>query len=147
MFYAYVRQLPMVEGNLDLVKGDRLVYECGVIRKAKADDRGFRAFVLEDKIRGVTYRVGQHGMVVESSAGPTFIRNPGELNHTPFAVNGDAAEINAFLLLCKKFVAEHKKHNSLFARLRRFSKEPVGIMLIAGAIVYAVVTVIVLYFG
>lgn len=147
MFYTYVRQLPMVEGNLDLVKGDRLVYECGVIRKAKADDRGFRAFVLEDKTRGVTYRIGQHGMVVESSAGPTFIRNPGELKHTPFAMNGDAAEINAFLLLCKKFVAEHKRLNSLPARLRRFAKEPVGILLIAGAIVYAVVTVIVLYFG
>lgn len=147
MFYAYVRQLPMVEGNLDLIRGDRLEYSCGSIRRAKADTWGFRAYVLEDKVRGVTYRVNQHGVVVETPSGPIAVPNPGELKHTPFAMTGHAGEINAFLTLCNNFVVEHKKRNSLFARLRRFTRKPFGMILIAGAVVYTIVTVIVLFFG
>lgn len=147
MFYAYVRQLPMVEGNLDLIQGERLNYQSGSIRRAKADLWGFRAYVLEDKIRGVTYRVNQQGMVVEKPAGPTYVRNPGELKHTPFAVMGEAGEINGFLTLCESISAEHKKLNSPLARLRRFTRKPFGILLISGAIVYAIATVIVLFFG
>lgn len=147
MFYAYVRQLPMVEGNLDLIRGDRLDYSCGSVRRAKADLWGFRAYVLEDKVRGVTYRVNQRGMVVETPSGSIAVPNPGELKHTPFAMTGDAGEINAFLTLCKNLVVEHRKRNSLFARLKRFTRKPFGMILIAGAVVYTIVTVIVLFFG
>lgn len=147
MFYAYVRQLPMVEGNLDLIRGNRLNYPSGSIRLAKADVWGFRAYVLEDKVRGVTYRVNQRGMVVETPSGPIAVPNPGELKHTPFAMQGEQGEINSFLTLCKNIVADHKKQNSIPARLRRFTRKPFGMILIAGAIVYAIVTVIVLFFG
>lgn len=147
MFYAYVHQLPMVEGNLDLIRGDRLEYPSGSIRRAKADPWGFRAYVLEDKVRGVTYRVNRKGMVVETPSGPIPVPNPGELKHTPFAVHGDEGEINAFLTLCKKIVADHKKQNSLSTRIRRFTRKPVGIILITGAAIYTIVTVVVLFFG
>lgn len=147
MFYAYVHQLPMVEGNLDLIRGDRLEYSCGSIRRAKADTWGFRAYVLEDKVRGVTYRVNSHSMVVETPSGPITVPNPGELKHTPFAISGAEGEINAFLTLCKKLIVEHKKQKSLPARLRRFTRKPFGMILIAGAVVYTIVTVIVLFFG
>lgn len=147
MFYTYVRQLPMVDGNLDLIRGNRLNYQCGSLRWAKADLWGFRAYVLEDKVRGVTYRVNQRGMVVETPTGPIAVPNPGELKFTPFAVSGDLGEINGFLTLCKNMCAEHKKQNSPLARLRRFTRRPFGIFLIAGAFVYSIVTVIVLFCG
>lgn len=147
MFYTYVRQLPMVEGNLDLIRGERLDYACGSIRRAKADSRGFRAYVLEDKVRGVTYRVNQQGMVVETPSGPIAVPNPGELKYTPFVGSGPQGEINAFITLCNRIVAEHKKRNSFVVRFRRFTRRPFGIILIAGAIIYAIVTAIVLFFG
>lgn len=147
MFYAYVRQLPMVEGNLELSRGDRLEYSCGSIRRSKADLYGFRAFVLTDKDRGVTYRVMRKGMVVEWPGGSSFVRNPEELKRTPFAVEGDAGEINSFLSLCDRLVHEDKRRKSIAARLRLFAKEPVGKILIVGAIVYAIITAIVLVLG
>lgn len=147
MFYAYVRQLPMVEGNLDLIRGDRLEYSCGSIRRSKADLYGFRAFVLTDKDRGVTYRVMRKGMVVEWPGGSSFVRNPEELKRTPFAVEGDAGEINSFLSLCDRLVHEDKRRKSITNRLRLFAMEPVGKILIAGAIVYAIITAIVLVLG
>lgn len=147
MFYAYVRKLPMVEGNLELSRGDRLEYSCGSIRRSKADLYGFRAFVLTDKDRGVTYRVMRKGMVVEWPGGSSFVRNPEELKRTPFAVEGDAGEINSFLSLCDHLVHEDKRRKSITARLRFFAKEPVGKILIAGAIVYAIITAIVLVLG
>lgn len=147
MFYAYVRQLPMVEGNLELSRGDRLEYSCGSIRRSKMDLYGFRAFVLTDKDRGVTYRVMRKGMVVEWPGGSSFVRNQEELKRTPFAVEGDAGEINSFLSLCDRLVHEDKRRKSITARLRLFAKEPVGKILIAGAIVYAIITAIVLVLG
>lgn len=77
-----------VEGNLELSRGDRLEYSCGSIRRSKADLYGFRAFVLTDKDRGVTYRVMRKGMVVEWPGGSSFVRNPEELKRTPFAGEG-----------------------------------------------------------
>lgn len=147
MFYTYVYQLPMVEGNLELTKGNRIVYTCGSIRRAKADDWGNRAFVLTDTVRDVTYRVTKEGMLVEYRDGPYFVRNPEVLKHTPFAVTGDEAEINSFLLLCNKMTEEHNHRKSFRARLRYFTREPVGKIIIAGAIIYAIVTVIVLGLG
>lgn len=147
MFYTYVYQLPMVEGNLELSRGDRLEYTCGSIRRAKADDRGNRAFVLIDTIREVTYRVTKEGMIVEYHDGQYFVKNPEVLKHTPFAVTGDAAEINSFLLLCERMTAEHKHRKSFRARLRYFAREPVGKIIIAGAIIYAIATAIVLVLG
>lgn len=147
MFYAHVRRLPMVDGNLDLSRGDRLEYDCGSIRRSKADDRGFRAFVLDDKDRGVTYRINRQGMRVESTKGPTFIRANSGLKYTPFAESGDEAEINGFLSLCSRLTAEHDKRTSVIYRLQCLAKEPAAILIIAGAVVYAGVTVLVLFFG
>lgn len=147
MFYTYVYQLPMVEGNLELNRGDRLEYTCGSIRRSKADDWGNRAFVLTDTVREVTYRVTKEGMLVEYHDGPYFVRNPKVLKHTPFAVTGDEAEINSFLLLCERMSAEHKYRKSFRNRLRYFTREPVGKIIIAGAIIYAIATVVVLVLG
>lgn len=147
MFYSYVRQLPMVEGNLELSRGGRMEYSCGSIRRSKADLYGFRAFVLTDKDRGVTYRVMREGMVVEWPGGSSFVRNPEELKRTPFAVEGDAGEINSLLSLCDRMVKEDKRRKSISAHLRYFAKEPAGKCIIAGAIVYAIITAIVLVMG
>lgn len=151
MFYTYVRELPMVDGNLELATGKRLEFSCGSIRMAKADNRGFRAYVLSDKFRDVSYRTTREGLMVErTGATDLFIPNPGnlsELAHTPFAVKGTDSEINSFLMLCEKMVAEHKRRESLMSRLRLFTKEPIGKILIGSAIVYGIVTAVVLIFG
>lgn len=147
MFYAYVRQLPMVDGNLKLVRGDRIEYTSGSIRLSKPDPRGFRAFVLEDKFRSVNYRIMEHGMLVEYPEGPEFVPNPEELKHTPFAVTGVASEVNSFLLLCNRLLTEYERKKSLRWRLRYFAQEPVGKLIIAVGIVYAITTMIVLVMG
>lgn len=147
MFYAYVQKLPMVEGNLELSRGDRLDYSYGSIRKSKTDLRGDRAFVLMDKSRNVYYRVTKAGLLVEYPESAYFVKNPEVLKTTPFAVEGDAAEINSFLLLCSRISDEHRYRRSWVARIRYFTKEPIGITLMAGAIIYAVATFFVLVFG
>lgn len=152
MFYTYVRKLPMVDGNLDLATGKRLEFSCGSIRMAKADYHGFRAFVLTDKFRDVCYRVTREGMMVERQGASTdlFIPNPGnleELAHTPFAVKGTDSEINSFLMLCDKMVTEDKRRKSLVSRLRLFTREPIGKILIGAAILYGIITAVVLIFG
>lgn len=147
MFYTYVNQLPMVVDNLRLSRGDRLEYSCGTLRKSKADDKGFRAFVLIDRFRDVSYRVMKDGMLVEYPSGTTFIGNPEELKHTPFAVTGNEAEINSFLILCEKMVEEHKRKKSLRNRLMYLTKEPVAKIIIGVAIVYGIITALVIFFG
>lgn len=147
MFYAYVQKLPMVEGNLELSRGDRLDYSYGSIRKSKADLQGDRAFVLLDKSRDVYYRVTKQGLLVEYPDESYFVNNPEVLKTTPFAVTGDAAEINSFLLLCSRISDEHRHRRSWITRIRYFTKEPIGIALMTGAIIYAVATFFVLVFG
>lgn len=147
MFLTYVRQLPMVEDNLDLSRGRRLEYSCGSIRRSRPNLRGYRAFVLEDKFRGVTYRVMEDGLSIEYGSGPVFVKNPKELKYTPFAVTGKESEINSFMLLCDRLVAEHKRRNSIRSRLRYFAREPVGMIIIVGGIIYAIATLIVLVLG
>ncbi len=147
MFYTYVNQLPMVEGNLRLSRGDRLNYSCGILRKSKPDSEGFRAFVLYDKARGVGYRINRNGMMVEYPDHQVFVGSPEELKHTPFAVTGDEAEINSFLLLCGRITEEHKHRQSFVNRLRYYTTEPVGKLILAGGFIYAIITLIVLIFG
>lgn len=147
MFYTYVNQLPMVVDNLRLSRGDRLEYACGTLRKSKADDRGFRAFVLIDRFRNVSYRIMRDGMFVEYPGGTSFIGNPEELKHTPFAVTGNEAEINSFLNLCERMVEEHKRKKSLRNRLMYLAKEPVTKIIVGVAIAYGIITALVLFFG
>lgn len=151
MFYTYVRELPMVESNLELTTGKRMEFSCGSIRMAKADSKGFRAYVLLDKIRDVSYRITREGMMVERSGSTDlFIPNPGnlkELAHTPFAVKGTDSEINSFLMLCEKLVAEYKHRKSIATRVRLFTREPVGKILIGIAVAYGLITAVVLLFG
>lgn len=151
MFYTYVRELPMVDGNLELATGKRMEFSCGTIRMAKADSKGFRAYVLTDKVRDVSYRITQRGMMVERSGyTDLFIPNPGnlkELAHTPFAVKGTDADINSLLTLCDKMVTEYKHRKSMANRLRVFTKEPIGKIIIGIAIAYGIVTAVVLLLG
>lgn len=146
MFYAYVHQLPMVKDNLALSRGDRLVFSCGILRRSRPDPFGFRAFVLEDKVRGVSYRVGKSGMLVDYHGCSDFIRNPEELKYTPFAT-GDASETNAFLTLCGRMAEEHKARTSWVAKAKAFVREPIGKVILAGAVAYTVATIIVLVMG
>lgn len=147
MFYTYVSLLPMVDGNLELSRGDRLEYSCGSIRRSKADVFGFRAFVLTDKEWGFTYRVTREGMAVEWPGGSSFVRGSGELKRTPFAVEGDKGDINSFLSLCDRLVEEDRRRRSISTQLRYFAKEPAGKILIIGAILYALITAVVLAIG
>jgi len=86
-------------------------------------------------------------MMVEYPDHQVFVGNPEELKHTPFAVTGDEAEINSFLLLCGRITEEHKHRQSFVNRLRYYTTEPVGKLILAGGIIYAIITLIVLIFG
>lgn len=152
MFYTYVKDLPMVTDNLILNRGGRLEFSCGHLRKASADSRGFRAWVIHDKNRDVSYRVTEKGMLIEFGIGydysKVFIPNiVGGIRHTNFAVEGDAAEVNSFLSLLGKMGDEYQYRRSITARIKNFLKEPVGKIFLLASIVYAIITFIVVVFG
>ena len=152
MFYTYVDQLPMVTDNLILIQGHRLHFNCGHIRKAKADQDGFRAYILYDRLRDVSYRVTKEGLWVEYGEkfgyDSVFVESTREeLKYTPFAVSGEASEVNSFLVLIDRMVTENKRRRSIINRFRYFMKDPVSKVIIAAGVVYAIATVLVLVFG
>lgn len=152
MFCEYVNELPMVTDNLLLTRGGRLEFPSGHLRKAKADERGFRAFIIYDKARDVSYRITGDGMLVEYGETfgyqRTFIANPPDgVKHTSFAVEGDAAEVNSFLLLMDRMREEYVQRVSFIARAKIFMKEPLGRALLFVGLVYTIITLIILIHG
>lgn len=153
MFYSYMCQLPVVADNaMALTRGTRLEFEMGSLRKAKADQDGFRCFVLFDKARGVHYRVTGKGLLVEydssSSEKNLFIpTRTGILKHTAFAMEGEAAEVNSFLVLTDKINEEYLQSRSLWNRVRKISQDPLGRLFIWCLALYGLVTLAVLFFG
>lgn len=152
MFYDYVKDLPLVSDNRILNRGGRMEFSVGHLRKSKADSKGFRAFILHDKLRDVSYRVNENGMLVEYGESydyhRIFVVNPPDgVKYTNFAVEGDAAEINSFILLLERMQDEYDERRSLFSRFRRFMKDPTGKLLLLVGALYVVVTILVLVYG
>lgn len=152
MFYDYVKDLPLVSDNRILNRGGRLEFAVGHLRKSKADSKGFRAFIIYDKMRDVSYRVTANGMLVEYGENYDyqrhFVDNPTDgLKHTNFAVEGDAAEINSFLQVLERMEEEYDQRRSIISRISMFLKEPLGRLFIVGGVIYLIVTLLVLVYG
>jgi len=152
MFYNYVKELPLVADNPILNRGGRMEFSVGHLRKAKPDSKGFRAFILYDKMRDVSYRVTNNGMLVEYGEDYDyqrhFVDNPlTGVKHTNFAVDGDAAEINSFLYLLERMTEEYDQRRSIIGKIKNLMKEPLGRIVLLVAVVYAIITTIVLIHG
>lgn len=153
MFYTYVSQLPMVtDNNLTLSKGTRLEFEAGSLRKSKADQDGFRSFVIYDKSRDVTYRASKKGLQITAGESLNYedIFIPtrrGPLKYTPFAMEGEAAEINSFIVVTNKMSEEYIKSKSFSTRAKAFLKDPLGKAFILAIVIYTIATTFVMYFG
>lgn len=152
MFYDYVKDLPLVSDNRILNRGGRMEFSVGHLRKAKADSKGFRAFILYDKLRDVSYRVTANGMLVEYGESYDYQRHfvdnpPDGVKYTNFAVEGDAAEINSFIHLLDRMEEEYDDRRSLISRFKNFMKEPLGKIFLLIGVIYAIVTILVFVYG
>lgn len=154
MFYAFVIKFSMVKENLSgLLRGKTLDFTNGYIRWLSEKNLE-NVFVVRDMDNDVSFRAKSQSLVVTRGGDPLgkeVIISPrkrdGAIVLADFDDENQREDVREFLATLAGMQAEYDIRNGIINRLKRWFSDPMSKLVVAGGIVYGVITLYVLLAG